>query len=271
VKYILVILAAVLSALLLDAFWWEPSGLTVREYDLALDAPALKGLSIAVIADLHAGAPYIDEAKIDEVVARTNAAQPDLILLAGDYVSDREDGSLRLPLQTIAAHLKGLEAPLGVYAVLGNHDMQAGPRRVAAALGQVGILVLSNAHAVIGRAEGSLILAGIDTWSGPADGREALRGLAQQKVLCLTHTPDLFPGLPPACILTIAGHTHGGQVALPPFREWALRRASRHGPWYSQGVIREGSRVLFVSPGIGTSFLPVRLGVPPEISLLKIR
>jgi predicted MPP superfamily phosphohydrolase len=259
------------AAPLLYGFWWEPDSLRVREYDVTVDAPALKGLSIAVIADLHAGAPYIDGAKIERVVAETNAARPDLILLAGDYVSERGDGSLRMPLEDLAAHLQGLDAPLGVYAVLGNHDDTVGGRRVAAALGQAGILVLNNTHAVVGRRKGLLIVAGIDTWTGPADGREALRGLEQQKVLCLTHMPYLFPRLPPACVLTVAGHTHGGQVALPPVREWALRRTSRHGPWYDQGVIGEGGRTLFVSPGIGTTALPVRLGVPPEISLLKIR
>ena len=224
-----------------------------------------------MISDLHAGAPWIDEAKIDAVVARTNAARPDLILLAGDYVSDNDNGSLRMPLETIADHLQGLEAPLGVYAVLGNHDDAAGGRRVTAALEQAGIRVLNNTHAVIGRPDGAIIVAGIDTWTGPADGREALAGLSRQKVLCLTHKPDVFPGLPQACVLTIAGHTHGGQVALPLIRRLALEHASRYGERYAQGIIREGGRTLFVSPGIGTSWLPVRLGVPPEISLLVLQ
>jgi predicted MPP superfamily phosphohydrolase len=265
------VLAAALAVLLLYAFWWEPDSLRVREYQLALEAPALKGLTIAVIADLHAGAPYMDTAKLDAVVAATMAARPDLILLAGDYVSDREDRSLRMPLDVIAEHLKGLDAPLGVYAVMGNHDDRAGPRRIRAALGQAGILVLNNSHAVIGRTEGTVILAGIDTWFGAGDGSTALEGLGGQKVLCLTHKPDVFPDLPSTCVLTIAGHTHGGQVALPLIRRLALEYASRYGERYGQGIVREGGKTLFVSTGIGTTTLPVRLGVPPEISLLKIQ
>ncbi len=257
--------------MVLYGFWWEPDSLRVTAYDVTVDAPALKGLTIAVIADLHAGAPWIDEAKIDVVVAATNAAHPDLILLAGDYVSDRSDGSLAMPLDIIADHLKGLDAPLGVYAVLGNHDDNVGGRRVAAALAQAGILFLNNTHAVVGRSQGSLILAGIDTWTGPADGREALAGLEQQKVLCLTHKPDVFPDLPSACVLTIAGHTHGGQVALPLLRRLALEHASRYGERYASGVIREGGKTLFVTTGIGTTDIPMRLGVPPEIALLKIQ
>jgi hypothetical protein len=256
--------------LLLDAFWWEPDSLRVTDYDVTLDAPALKGLRIAVIADLHAGAPYIDAAKIDAVVAATQAARPDLILLAGDYVSDRDDGSLRLPLDTIATHLAGLEAPLGVYAVMGNHDDKIGARRVTAALSRAGILVLNNTHAVVGRAAGAVIVAGIDTRFGPADGRTALWGLEGQKALCLTHSPDVFADLPSTCVLTIAGHTHGGQVALPLLRRLALDHASRYGLRYAAGLIHEGGRTLFVSTGIGTSGLAVRLGVPPEISLLLL-
>jgi predicted MPP superfamily phosphohydrolase len=252
---------------LLYGFWWEPDSLRLHEYDIALDVPALKGLSIAVIADLHAGAPYIDAAKIDQVVARTNAARPDLILLAGDYVSDRADGSLRLPLDVIAEHLKGLSAPLGVYAVLGNHDMTVGRRRVTAALGQAGILILRNAHVAIGRTAGTLVIAG---FGDPPRLDRTLAGLDGSKVICLMHRPDPFPQLPATCALTIAGHTHGGQVALPLVQSWAMARASSLGVRYARGVIREKGHVLFVSPGIGTSSIALRLGVPPEISLLRI-
>ena len=239
----------------------------MREYDIALNVPALKGLRIAVIADLHAGAPYIDTAKIDRVVALTNAARPDLILLAGDYVSDRGDGSLRMPLDTIAAHLRDLQAPLGVYAVLGNHDMMANRRRVTAALGQDGILMLRDMHVVIGRPAGPLLLAG---FGDPPRLDRALAGLDGAQALCLMHRPDPFVHLPATCALTIAGHTHGGQVALPLVQDWAMARASSLGVRYARGVIRENGHVLFVSSGIGTSSVPVRLGVPPVISLLKI-
>ncbi len=202
------------------------------------------------------------------MVAKTNAARPDLILLAGDYVSDREDGSLRLNLPAIAEHLKGLEAPLGVYAVLGNHDVRVGSRAVAAALSQAGILLLDNSHVVIGRAAGPLVLAG---FGEEPDGERAMAGLEQQQALCLVHRPDAFPGLPRACLLTIAGHTHGGQVALPLIGRPGVNIASYYGQRYAQGIVHEASRVLFVSSGIGTTFLPLRLGVPPEISLLRIR
>lgn len=252
------------------AFWVVPDSLQVKEYDIATDAAPLKGLRIAVIADLHAGAPYIDERKLDEVVRLTNAANPDLILLAGDYVSERGDGSLRMPLDTMAAHLKGLDARLGVYAVLGNHDTIAGREPVMAMLSQAGIVLLDNVYSVIGRSQGPLVLMGLG-WEGDAAARRTLALVQNQKAICLSHSPDAFPDLPSTCALTVAGHTHGGQVALPVIRRPAVAIASRHGQRYAAGPIREQGRALFVSTGIGTTFLPVRLGVTPEISLLKIQ
>ena len=118
------------------------------------------------------------------------------------------------------------------------------------------------------RPAGSLVLAG---FGEELDTARALGGLEQQQALCLVHRPDTLPQLPPSCALTIAGHTHGGQVALPLLQGWALDYASRNGVRYPAGVRREDGRTLFVSPGIGTSWVPVRLGVPPEISLLRIR
>ncbi len=100
----------------------EPATIQVRRYTVAVEAPALKGLRVAVISDLHAGAPHIDLAKIDKIVAMTNAARPDLILLAGDYSVGRMMGASRIRIRDIAAHLKPLKARLGVYAVIGNHD-----------------------------------------------------------------------------------------------------------------------------------------------------
>jgi predicted MPP superfamily phosphohydrolase len=89
--------------------------------------------------------------------------------------------------------------------------------------------------------------------------------------LCFTHSPDIFPRLPDRCALTIAGHTHGGQVWLPLLGRPAMFEASRYGQKYTAGIIREGGKTLFVSTGIGTSWLPLRLGVPPERSLLTLR
>ena len=263
-------MAASVVVLAAAAFWIVPSSLVLREYDVAANLPVLKGRRIAVISDLHAGAPYIDGDKIDQVVAMTNAARPDLILLTGDYSADDNVLYTGMAYKDVARHLARLEAPMGVYAVLGNHEA-ADKSEAAQALEQSGIFVMRNFQAVIGTENGPLLLAGIgDRDEGDDDIRRALgRVPAGMKALCFTHSPDIFPDLPPACALTIAGHTHGGQVALPFVGRPIV--PSRYGQRYAQGQVREGGKTLFVSSGIGTTHLPIRLGVTPEISLLKIQ
>jgi uncharacterized protein len=258
------------AGLLFYAFRIEPASLRLSRYDVPAPAP-LKGLKIAVIADLHGGSPYIDEAKIDRVVALTNAARPDLIVLTGDYVVGvpRTFGGRRIPIKTIAAHQGALHAPLGVYAALGNHERWegVGNDRVIAAFGAVKIPVLQNAHVRIG----GFYLAGIgDDHTRQSDPARALSGVPRGAVaLCFTHSPDIFPRLPGTCAVTLAGHSHGGQVRLPLLGRPIL--PLRTGQRYAAGLVREGGKTLFVSTGIGTSGLPVRLGVPPEISLLSLR
>jgi predicted MPP superfamily phosphohydrolase len=261
------------AGLALYAFWLEPSSLRLSRYEVPDNPAAMKGLSIAVIADLHAGSTYIDEAKIDRVVALTNAAKPDLILLTGDYVSSvsRGLGGRHIPIPVIAQHLKPLRAPLGIYAVIGNHDRWEDAGSITAAFGAVGITILENQNVTLAAPRGPLHLAGIgDLYTKAHDPHRALAGLAgDAPVLCFTHTPDLFPQLPSACALTVTGHTHGGQVRLPFVGRPMV--PSRYGQRYAAGPIREGGKTLFVSTGIGTSMLPVRFGVPPEVSFLRLK
>ena len=253
------------------AAWLEPSSLRLSSYTVDQSSPLLKGLRIAVISDLHAGAPYIDTAKIDRVVAMTNEARPDLVLLTGDFVITGVLGGRHMPIKTIVAHLKGLHAPLGVYAVQGNHDRGEDPDGIALALRRAGIADLENGHLMLPAPRDGVTLVGIgDRASHGADPEMALAGV-RGGALCFTHSPDIFPRLPDRCALTIAGHTHGGQVWLPLLGRPAMFEASRYGQKYTAGIIREDGKTLFVSTGIGTSWLPLRFRVPPEISLLTLR
>ena len=270
------ILAAIfLPSLLLAlyAFWLEPRSLRLTRYDVAVEAPRLKGISIAVISDLHGGAPYIDDTKIDRVAAMTNGAHPDLILLTGDYVIQEVIGGRHMPIEEIVAHLKALKAPLGVYAVMGNHDRWEDARHISAAFEAAGIPVLENSPLQFRWHGQVLTLIGIgDHFSGGSNVAGALAGVPKDAdAICFTHSPDVFPDLPRTCALTIAGHTHGGQVWLPLLGRIAVAHQSEYGQRYAIGVIRESGKTLFVSPGIGTSGLPVRFLVPPEVSLITIK
>ena len=256
----------------LYAFWWEPDGIRIREHDVVLGNGQTfpRPLRVAVIADLHAGAPYIDEAKIDRAVALTNDARPDLILLNGDYVIQGVIGGAHIPIETVARKLSLLKAPLGVFAVLGNHDRWEDAAHIGHALEAAGIPVLENISAAIARDDQLFYLVGIsDAFTTRPDIAGAFSSVPDgAKTLCFTHSPDIFPDLPAACALTIAAHTHGGQVWLPILGRPIV--PSRFKQRYAAGLVRENGKTLYVATGIGTSIIPIRLGVPPEVSILNI-
>lgn len=263
-----------LFSLILFGFTWgffiEPSRLVTHATTLALPAwpRALDGTRIALLADLHAGAPFIGEEKIAAVVAETNRASPDLILLAGDFVVGEEILSHPMAPEIIARGLAGLRARLGVYAVLGNHDEWEGAPRIREALKAAGIHVLDNEVAEIRDRGASFWIAGLADYMTRAQKITTTVEKAGKVVIALTHEPDSFPEIPARVALTLAGHTHGGQVALPLLG--ALVVPSRYGTRYAAGHIVEGGKHLFVTSGIGTSILPVRLGVTPEIAVLTL-
>ena len=254
-------------------FWFEPSSLRVVRHKIFLarpDAAPLNGLRIAVLSDLHVGAPYIGLDKLDKIVRRTNREKPDLILLTGDYVVNGVVGGTRIPIERVAPLLKALKARLGIYAVIGNHDRWNGAMRVTEALQKAGITVLENRWIIVNDRGRAIYLAGIgDAYSHAAKPKLALSGIPQgQTTLCMTHSPDVFPALSETCTLIVAGHTHGGQVNLPLLGRLIV--PSRFGQRYAAGLVHEKGKIMFVSTGIGTSILPVRFRVPPEISILEI-
>jgi predicted MPP superfamily phosphohydrolase len=273
-KILLAILGLiVVFGLGLDAFWLEPSSIRLAYYDLTVDAPFLKGMTIAVISDLHAGALYIDDAKIDRIVAMTNKARPDIILLTGDYVTENGPFNHHVAVERILTHLKQLHAPMGVYSVLGNHDHWENGPRIAHLFRAAGIPDLENMAQMVRGHHGDFFLVGIgDYHSGQSHPPRVFRHLpADARALCFTHSPDSLPILPKNCALTLAGHTHGGQIWLPLLGRPAVALASMYGQRYAIGTVREDGKTMFVSSGIGTSLIPARFGVPPEISFLTIR
>jgi predicted MPP superfamily phosphohydrolase len=260
------------AALLAWAVIVEPGRLVVRETRVRTgrwpaDRPPLR---IAVLTDLHVGSFRNGLERLDAIVARTNAARPDLVVLLGDFViHDVMFGRFVEPEAT-AARLAGLRAPYGIVAVLGNHDWWLDGPRIRGDLERAGIRVLENDAMPVAEGGRRFWVAGLaDLWTRPVSIPRALaRVPAREPVLLLTHSPDVFPDVPPRVALTLAGHTHGGQVALPILGRPIV--PSRYGQRYAQGLVIEDGRALFVSPGIGTSLLPVRFRVPPEISVVTL-
>jgi len=264
----------VLSALLtLWAVVLEPDRLVVERVTVALPGwpSALDGLTVAAVSDIHAGAPHVDLAKVRRVVDTVNAARPDVIVLLGDYVIQGVPGGTFIPPEATAAELARLHARLGLAAVLGNHDWWLDARRVRAALESRGLPVLENQAAPYGSGAGRFWIAGVtDAWTKEYDiGGTLAQVPVDAPVLLITHNPDLFPYVPARVALTLAGHTHGGQVRLPLLGRPIV--PSEYGQRFAAGLVRENGHALFVTTGIGTSIIPVRFRVPPAISLLTLR
>lgn len=245
-------------------------------------------LRIAVIADLHACEPWMSVERIRYIVQETNKLKPDVILLLGDY-------STGLNLVTGAVHssqwapvLGELEAPLGVHAVLGNHDFwedrtvqktRKGKPFGQLALEKAGISVYENDAVQLKKGKHKFWLAGLgdqlafppfrkygySKWETRDDLSATMDAIKDDApIIMMAHEPDIFRKMPERVALTVSGHTHGGQVR---FLGYAPITAS--GRKYNYGHVIEDNRHLIVSGGLGCSMLPVRFGTPPEIVLIE--
>lgn len=250
-------------------FLIEP-GLVVNRAEISVPLRRSGSLRIAALTDLHVGSPHNGIDNLRRVVGLTNAQQPDIVCILGDLVVQGVRGGTFVPPEEIAALLKDLRSRYGTFAVLGNHDVWLDPDRVANALQKNNIDVIED-HAIrLETGAGAVWLVGIgDYMTGRA---RVETGLAQvtddAPVIALTHNPDAFAMVPKRVSLTLAGHTHGGQVRLP--FDWTPIVPSIYGQRYAAGHIVEGGRQMYVATGVGTSIIPVRFRVPPSISILTL-
>lgn len=248
-------------------------------------------LRVAVISDLHACEPWMDAARIEAICADTQELGADLVLLLGDYVKAIGRAADDVPGSVWAAALARLSAPLGVHAILGNHDywedrsFQRGEADVPialAALISAGIPTYRNQSIRLEKDGRPFWLAGLDDQlallPGSQYGRPRMAGLDDLDatlrqvtddgpVILLAHEPDIFPDVPDRVSLTLCGHTHGGQISIFGWRPWAASRGSRHHP---AGYYNVDGRELIVSRGLGCSVVPVRFGNWPEILLIEL-
>lgn len=258
----------------------EAQSLVVTRYALNPPGwPADRKLSITVIADLHAGGPDMTLTHIRRVVDTANLLQSDLVVLLGDYIATYRFANARIPDPVWAAELARIAARLGTWAILGNHDWWHDLANVRGALADVRIPVLENEAVLLGAEGERFWLAGIGDQLAYRLGHGRYRGvddlprtLAQVRtddpVLLLVHEPDIFPRVPARVALTLAGHTHGGQIRLPLI--WPAFVPSKYGARFAYGHVVESGRHMIVSGGLGTSIIPARLGVPPEVVQVEL-
>lgn len=268
-------LAVVMVVVLACGIWGfliEPNRLVVNHSTIQVNnwPRELSGLRVALIGDVHTGGPFIDDQKLEKIVALTNQQSPDLIVLLGDFMSSNSWHSHRVEPEITAAHLKILRARLGVYCVLGNHDWWYSGGKVRQAFEQNGIPVLEDEVAELKWRDRSIWLVGLaDLWTRPQNISETLATVPDgATTIAITHNPDIFPQLPQTVPLLLAAHTHGGQVNFPLFGTPIV--PSRFGRKYTAGHVFENGHHMFVTTGIGTSILPVRFRVPPEITILTV-
>jgi predicted MPP superfamily phosphohydrolase len=246
----------------------------------------LPPMRVLVVADLHACDPYMPLDRVRAILEQAQGVGADLICLLGDYVG-HSWGARALPVAEVAAAHAALSAPLGVWGVFGNHDWKDDAAALASGAPQTlwhrafagaGLRMLANAAVRIDTPGGAFNLAGLETQRGArtvfraGEGRDDLPAVLDAlepglPTLLMAHEPDIFADLPEGIALTLSGHTHGGQIRFFG-RPWLV--PSRHGTRYAYGHHRTGARHLVVSGGLGTSGPPLRIGMPPELTLVEV-
>lgn len=272
------------------AYFIEPRRLLVNEYEVKVKNwdPAFSGLRIAAISDVHGGSNGVDQARLRQIVETTNAQSPDVVVLLGDFVSQTRERdetgrrTLKMPVSEIASGLAGFNAKYGVFVVLGNHDGWFDNSEIAAAFRSQNYKVLDGEVAEITKDGRTLRVLGlkdhlsIKNWGDFSNDAKSLLASTDGKgsVLILEHGPDIAPIITGELSITrdsklmLSGHTHGGQVWLPILGRPVV--PSSYGQRYAAGHFKEGDMDVFVTTGIGTSILPFRFMVPPEIAIVTV-
>lgn len=272
------------------SYFIEPNLLEVNRY--VVQNEQLKGIKIVFASDFHI--KPCGQKRLDMIVKKINAENPDLVLSAGDFVCGHT-GNSTMPIEDIAKTLGKVKTKYGFYTTLGNHDGWYDPVRIIQALAENKIKVLSNSNVKLDIKGQTLYIAGIeDFYTGNPDIEKALNGVGKDEsgeynepIVMLSHNPDIFPNMPAAITLVLAGHCHGGQVRIPFLGP--IFTASIYGDKYTKGWIQEYDnellkvdtskpiklqkhiKTLFVTRGIGVSILPFRFNCPPEINVIEFR
>jgi predicted MPP superfamily phosphohydrolase len=267
------IIALALIVVVLAYGFAETYRLEVKEYDVvSADLPEeFAGTRIVLLTDIHRGA-FFSQERVARLVDRVNALEPDLILLGGDYVFANVDYEA-----SCFAELGRLQAPLGRFAVLGNHDYgehddKQGPANAIRAASDAGITLLRNEGAWIEKGGERIRIGGVGDFDEDVPRLAPITTGTDQGdfVLLLSHNPDYAEELPSGAVdLVLSGHTHGGQVTF--FGLWACRVPSAYGQKYRSGFVTTGTTTVIVSNGVGTSTIPpVRILARPQIVVITL-
>ena len=266
----LLLLAFVGAALLAKGYWNATRDPLIRSASVEVgDWPKGQGpVRILLLSDTHVAGPDMPPARLARIVGELNRLKPDLVLIAGDLVSEKRGATHIYTPAEVVAPLGGLRAPLGVVVAPGNHDHWFKPDALRGELEKRGIRVLQNEAVKIG----PLVVGGVDDDYSVHDDVPAtfaaMDRLGAGVPLLLTHSPDIVPDLPRPVAAVFAGHTHCGQIRFPLVG--ALTYVSRYGDRFACGDIDDKGQRVFVGAGLGTSLLPLRFNTPPDAWLVTL-
>ncbi|MDD3190682.1 MAG: metallophosphoesterase [Candidatus Pacebacteria bacterium] len=262
IKILLIFILVCFLYSLVEPYLIEEQTIIIQDSDIPQN---FSGKKIVFVSDIHHGR-FFDRDRVADIVARINRQNPDLIILGGDYIY----GDTKY-IEPCFEELSKLEAPLGVYAVTGNHDEWENYRLTLASMKKAGITILGNDAEWIEVGDEKIRLNGIG-WSSPLEKNEAfLDGIASKEFSVLVaHDPGLAEELEMDNIdLMLSGHNHGGQMTL--FGLWAFYLPSGYGQKYLTGIIEKGDTKILVSNGIGNTFVPMRFFARPQINIVILK
>ncbi len=261
-KLLLILLFIIALILFIDTCFIEPNRLIKVEYKIK--NPDMKGLKAVFVSDFHIkkhGAK-----RLQKIVDMIKAQNPDIILCTGDFAAEHKLKT-SYDIKKTAKALGGIKTKYGFYTVLGNHDNLADGDYIAEQLRNNGIVILENSNTHINYNGKNIYIAGLaDLQTREPDVEKALEG-CETPTIMLTHTPDTFPDIPERVTLTLAGHTHGGQIRMPFVG--AILIPSDYGEKYAVGLKHKNNKTMLVTKGMGTSILPWRFNCTPEIVVIN--
>lgn len=262
-----------LSVFILSAIWSfiiEPEFLLVKK--VSIEVPKWhkehKNLKFAVLADFHIGFGHMNKNKLSEIIKRTNKENPDIVILLGDYVNQSSQNEKYLPL---LKELGNFKSKYGIFAIMGNHESWEVRHKIRKYLKKANIKLLENDAEKLTVNKKDLWIAGVeDLTTGFPDIDVVMDKINDNNnpAVLLSHNPDIFDIIPERFCITLAGHTHGGQLYIPFLVR--LVTPSEYGMRFLKGHVVNNNRHIYISSGLGTTIIPARFLVPPEIIILRL-
>ncbi len=254
---------------LLYGFFIEPRILKVRH--ITVQSSHVRTVhKIVLLSDIHIGGFHVGSSRVEKIVKAVNASQPDIVLIAGDFVDGHErrenhNAKFNNKISDGITHLAALQSKLGVFASIGNHDVWYDAEYVEAALTENNVTVLANDAVDI---DGSICLIGLADHDTQKEDISVFSKCEGKAIIAMMHSPDSFEYLRSDTALAVAGHTHGGQINIPLIGRRVTATAA--GRKYAYGLVSANGIPAFVTSGIGTSVLPARFRAPPELVVIEL-